>query len=174
MWWEQLKEWITWFFNLTLPVVCISVGALLFFGWKVLMTTSFGKKIYAKVEKDFNNLQSRSDAFIEDTKNEIKSIKEECDAKVKALSEYYENMLAQKQAKEDEMEKFMLAIADCIHNEQVKSLVLEYKNKMNGYRTIMTDKINEVKADYETRLHALEEKLYGEERIDHSSEEEKI
>lgn len=170
MWWEQVKDWITWFFNLTLPVVGISLGVLCLLIYKVFSKTSFGKKQIAKMNEKFNKLATRSDAFIDKVEKEVEYFKKECDAKIKALSEYYENMLAQKQAKEDELESLIIAISENIHNENIKELIEKYKSKMNGYRTIMTDKIESVKAEYDERLRALEGNLYGKE--DNKAKEE--
>lgn len=170
MWWEQVVNWLDGFFNKPLPIVGVSLGIICIVVFRLLARSSFGKKFYNKVEKDFNELQTRSNAFVDNIDKKIKDIEKECNAKIKALSEYYENMLAQKQAKVDELEELICAICDNIHNEKVRELITKYKQKMNGYRTIMTDKIESAKAEYDERLRALEDKLYGKE--DNKAKEE--
>jgi tRNA A22 N-methylase len=170
MWFEQVVNWLDGFFNKPLPIVGVSLGIVCIVVFRLLARSSFGKKLYNKVEKDFNELQTRSDDFVIKANKQIEDYKKECDSKVEAIKTYYETMLAQKQAKEDELETLLLAIGDNIHNEKVRELIEKYKQKMNGFRTIMTDKIERVKAEYDERLRALEEKLYGKE--DNKTKEE--
>lgn len=160
-WFEKVMNWIDWFFNKPLPIVGVSLAIVCIVIFRLVARSSFGKKLYTRVEKDFKETKENVLSKTDEIDIAFKKYKKECDSKMKALSTYYENMLAQKQAKEDEMEKLLIEVSGCIHNERIRSLVKEYQDKMNNHQTIMSDKINKIKAKYEQKLYALEVELYG-------------
>ena len=160
-WFEKVMNWVDWFFNKPLPIVGVSLCIVCIVIFRLFARSSFGKKLYTRVEKDFEETKGKVLSKTKEIDIAFKKYKKESDSKIEALSEYYENMLAQKQAKEDEMENLLVSISECMHNEKVKSLVKEYQEKMSNHTTIMSDKINKIKAEYEHKLHALEVELYG-------------
>lgn len=178
MWWEVVKDWITWFFNLTLPVVGLSVGMVCLVAWRIFARSSFGKKQIKEAREKADKMESKAKEIEEKFEKDKEAIKQEADAKIKAIETYYETKLAQGQAKKDELESFIISVCGHIHNEKVSALVEDYKNKVSSYQTIMTDKINEAKAEvmksYEKRMKELEDTVYGKEEQNNSSTEEAL
>ena len=166
-WFEQVTSWLDMFFNKPLPIVGVSLTVILVFAWKIFIKSSYGKKKYNEVKEGLAQARNQLSQAISDFNNLVNDTKSSCDKKVEAIEEYYECKLAQKQAKEDELEALLLAVGENIHNEKIQGLIKVYKEKNENVQTIMTDRINMAKAEYEERLKVIEENLgIGEAKIE--------
>lgn len=137
MWFEQVKEWITWFFNLPLPIAGISVGTAGVFLIILFSKTSLGKKLYNSVVK------LTKDAI--DTLNEYKAY---ADKRIEELRNMYEEKLQIVNAKNEKLEKLLIAVSENINNKKVKELVNAYceeSKEIIAIADIVDDAIVEVK-----------------------------
>lgn len=115
MWFEELKNNIEWFCNLPLPIVGISVGTAFAFLLIIFSKTSLGKKIYSKAV-----------AKVESAVSLLKTYKEDADKKVASLKSEYEEKLQIVNAKNEKLEKLLIAVSENINNKKVKELVDTY------------------------------------------------
>ena len=125
MWFEQLKEWITWFFSLPLPIAGITVGTACGFLAIIISKTSIGKKMYNKAF-----------AKIDDARAELKKYNEIADNKINELKSEYEEKLQLVNAKNEQLETLLIAISENIHNAKVEKLVKDYCEKSQEYFAI--------------------------------------
>lgn len=112
---QQVKEWIEWFFNLQLPIVGTSVLTVCIFALVIFSKTSLGKKVYIKATMK-----------VEELKLAFKKHKEENDTKIKELKDFYEEKLQLLSAKNDKLEKLLIAVSENINNKKVQELVSAY------------------------------------------------
>jgi len=157
MWFEQVKEWITWFFNLPLPIAGISVGTAGVFLLILFSKTSLGKKLYNSVVK------SVKDAV--DTLNEYKAY---ADTKIEELRNNYEEKLQIVNAKNEALEKLLITVSENINNKKIKEVVNKYcenSNEIIAICDVVDDKVieakeqavseaNKVIEDYKAKLEA--------------------
>lgn len=115
MWFEQVKEWITWFFSLPLPIAGITVGTCGVFLVILFTKTSLGKKLYNKATQK-----------VESAVSELKTYKDYADKKVEELKKVYEEKLQLISAKNEKVEKLLIGISENINNIKVKELVDSY------------------------------------------------
>ena len=166
-WFEQVVNWLDMFFNKPLPIVGVSLAVILIFVWRLFVKSSYGKKKYNEIKNGLMEVRNLFTNISNDMTDKVKDFKSSCDSKVEAIEEYYECKLAQKQAKEDEIEALLLSVGDNIHNEKIQGLIKAYKEKNENVQTIMTDRINMAKAEYDERLKAIEENLgIGKEKVE--------
>ena len=118
MWFEQVKEWITWFFSLPLPIAGISIGTAGAFILIIISKTSLGKKMYAKAI-----------AKCEQARTELKTYKDFADNKINELKGEYEEKLQLVSAQNEKLEKLLIAVSENIHNAKVETLVKDYCEK---------------------------------------------
>ncbi len=112
---QQVKEWIEWFFNLQLPIVGTSVLTVCIFALVIFSKTSLGKKVYIKAMAEVKSAVSL-----------LKTYKEHADKKVDELKSYYEEKLQLVNAKNEKLEKLLIAVSENINNVKVKELVNAY------------------------------------------------
>lgn len=166
-WFEQVTNWLDMFFNKPLPIVGVSLAVILIFVWKLFIKSSYGKKKYNEIKNGLMEARNEFSQAVSNFNDLVSNVKSSCDKKVEAIEEYYECKLAQKQAKEDELEALLLSIGDNIHNEKIQGLIKAYKEKNENVQTIMTDRINMAKAEYDERLKAIEDNLgIGKEKVE--------
>lgn len=137
MWFEQLKEWITWFFSLPLPIAGITVGTACCFLAIIISKTSIGKKMYNKAF-----------AKIDDARAELKRYNEIADKKINELKSEYEEKLQLVNAKNKALEKFFISVSENINNKKVKELLDTYceeSNKVIAIADVVDDAIVETK-----------------------------
>ena len=118
MWFEQVKEWITWFCNLPLPIAGITVGTAGVFLLILFSKTSLGKRLFNKLLEKFEILKSW---VIEQLSGMNKRIDE--------LKNQYEEKLQIANHKTEQVEKLVLDVLPFIHNAQVQEKVTEYLEK---------------------------------------------
>lgn len=155
MWFEQLKEWITWFFSLPLPIAGVSIGTVGVFLVILFSKTSLGKKLYNKAL-----------AKIEKAQEELRTYKNYADKKCDELKSQYEEKLQLVNAKNEKVEKFAIAVSENINNKKVKELVDTYceeSNKVIAIADIVDDAVIEAKEqcykEAEKVINEFEEKL---------------
>lgn len=112
---QQVKEWFEWFFNLQLPVVGTSVLTVCIFALVIFSKTSLGKKVYIKATTK-----------VEELATSFKKHKEESDAKIKELKDFYEEKLQVINAKNEKLEKLLIAVSENINNKHIQELVETY------------------------------------------------
>lgn len=143
MWFEQLKEGITWFCNLPLPIAGFTVGSLIVFVAILFTKTSFGKKLYNKAL-----------AKVENAISELKTYKGYADKKCEELKATYEEKLQIVSAKNEKLEKLLVAVSENINNVKVKELVDAY-NKESKEIIAIADVVDD--AIIETKEQAIKE-----------------
>ena len=155
MWFESLKEGITWFFSLPLPIAGISVGTAGMFLVIIFTKTSFGKKVYNKAL-----------AKVDEAVAKLNNYKAHADKEIEELKEYYEEKLQLVDAKNERVEKFAIAVSENINNKKVKELVDTYCEKSNeviAIADIVDDAVIETKEqcykEAEKVISEFEEKL---------------
>ena len=135
MWFEQVKEWLTWFFGLPTIVAGVSVGSAIIFLSVLFAKTSFGKRVYLKANKKVEELKGLHDQY-------KKLAEEKCDE----LKSYYEEKLEIVNHEKERLEKLLLAISDNINNVKVKEIVSKYKEestKIVAITDVIKDKVEE-------------------------------
>lgn len=155
MWFESLKEGITWFFSLPLPIAGISVGTAGAFLVILFSKTSLGKKLYNKAM-----------AKIEEAISKLNTYKAHADKEIEELKEYYEEKLQLVNEKNKQLETLLIAISENINNKKVKELVDTYCEKSNeviAIADIVDDAVIEAKEqcykEAEKVISEFEEKL---------------
>ena len=146
MWFEQLKEWITWFFNLPLPIAGITTATAGIFLLILFSKTSLGKKILNKIMNAFKKLEESFNA-----------LKIWIETKINELKKYYEEKLQIVEAKNKRLEKLLIAVSENIHNEQVKKLVADYCEQSEKVLTIadaVDDAVIETKNELEKEFNS--------------------
>lgn len=175
MQWEQIVSWFDVTFNKPLPVVGVSLTVIIITAFRLFAKSSFGKKQIRKAEAKAEEVKANFETKKKEFEDKINEYKEECDKKISAIQEFYETSLAQYQASLDASNELLMCLAENSHNEVVKQKVIEYKTKLASQQTIMTQKINEVRFEYEKKVKELED-MFNEikERIDSDTTKEEI
>lgn len=165
MWFEQITNWIIENINKPLPIVGVSLVAILFFAWKIFASSSFGKKQLKEYRIKFEQTAS---SFIE-LKNDFDAKKAEYESKIAELESFYEEKLAQSTAYDNRLEKLLIDICEYLPNKNIKVLIEQFKTE--NHETILEDIKKEVESTFESRIKALEDKQH-EEKVDSSTTEE--
>ena len=139
--WEVIVNGLKEFWAQPVPIIGFSVGTLIIGICTIISKTSFGKRLLNKLKGNVQELSTNVDTFKSDT-----------NAKIEELKSYYEQAMALLEAKKDNTEKLLLAIAEQLHNVKIEELVKEYK--ANAQKSLVLDdivkqKIGEVKEDYD-------------------------
>ena len=115
MWFENVKEWFTWFFSLPLPIAGLTAGTVCVFALVIFTKTSFGKKVYLKAMEEVKSAVSKLNEY-----------KDKADKKVDELKKQYEEKLQIAYAKNEKVEKLLIAVSENINNKKVQELVNAY------------------------------------------------
>lgn len=69
--------WINYFidvFNKPLPIIGITVGALLLFIWRLVISTNYGKSKISEYDAEIEKIKKEKDNFIESANSKIKEL----------------------------------------------------------------------------------------------------
>lgn len=139
--WEQLVDVLKEFWNQPVPIIGFSVGCCLIFIFGIISKTSFGKKMLNKLTLSVDEL-----------KKQVLGIETFSRDKVSDLQSYYEEKIALLEAKKDNTEQLLLAIAGEIHNVKIQEMVEEYRKTMTKdivIGDIIESRIKDYKAEFE-------------------------
>ena len=151
MWFEQVKEWLTWFFSLPLPIAGLTVGSVIIFLAVLFKKSSFGRKMYNKALAKVDELKGLHEEYKKLAEEKCEELKKSYEEKLQIVSYQYE-----------ELEKLLLAIGGNIHNKQIQDLIGEFTEKSQksiAIADIVDDKVIEAKEEALKKVDEFEEKL---------------
>lgn len=133
----DFKQWLLEFSQTKVGmIVCICAGVIVL-AVIILANTSIGRKSLIKLATISRTAKESSDKASKD----IVEYKGKVDERVEELTEKYEKKLAVVEKHNEDLEELLIAIAGCINNKKVKSLIKDYA-KLDT-ENVDTDKILE-------------------------------
>ena len=155
----QCLDTITYYLNMPLPIIGISVISLMIFAWELYSHSAVGKKQLAEFKKENEEL-----------KNEIKDYKLKTDEKINDLKETYEDKLSVVYSQFNFYETSIVNILKEVPNKRVQEEVYKFENTYNEKKAeiseIMSDnypaiqeKLNEIENQFKELMAKYEEEI---------------
>ena len=152
---DQIWAWL----NQPLPIVGVSSIVFGFTIWKIFISTSFGKKCVAELEKKFEELKADYEAKLRQAEEEK--------AEALACKEQTTDMLASFKEEIDTFAEQLAVACETSPNAKVKALATTIRSKKQEIDTLYAEKSSELsksvdeKISKEKRLDEMEEKIMG-------------
>ena len=152
---DQIWAWL----NQPLPIVGVSSIVLGFTIWKIFISTSFGKKCVAELEKKFNELKEDYEAKLKEA--------EEDKAEALAHKEEAVNMLASFKEELDTFAEQLAVACETSPNAKVNALATTIRSKKQEIDTLYAEKSSELSQSVdetiskEKRLEKMEAEIMG-------------
>lgn len=168
-WLDTLSENLSAFWNMPVSIIGFSVGTIIIGACFIIGKTQLGKKAFNKVKKMNEELQAKLKDAIDLTytlNEQFKSYKAEKEEEITRLTEDYQIKLSEYKnymVKQDELIK---VICENSPNKAVKSAFEEYTQvELDLPTNEVIERIKEeTRVEYEDRIKAIEDLVYGEER----------
>ena len=152
---DQIWAWL----NQPLPIVGVSSIVFGFTIWKIFISTSFGKKCVAELEKKFEELKADYEAKLRQAEEE--------NAEALACKEQTTDMLASFKEEIDTFAEQLAVACETSPNAKVKALATTIRSKKQEIDTLYAEKSSELsksvdeKISKEKRLEEMEAKIMG-------------
>lgn len=152
---DQIWAWL----NQPLPIVGVSSIVFGFTIWKIFISTSFGKKCVAELEKKFEELKADYEAKLRQAEKEK--------AEALACKEQTTDMLASFKEEIDTYAEQLAVACETSPNKNVQAIANTIRNKKQEIDTIYAEKSSELsqsvdeKISKEKRLEEMEAKIMG-------------
>lgn len=165
-WFDTFAENLKIFWNQPVPIIGFTVGMVIIGALFILAKTSIGKKALNKLKQLYYDLKARYEVALEvikDTRREFEEFKEEKEKQIVELTDAYELKWNQYKGFVEKQDKMIKVICENSPNVKIKKAYEEYSQiplDLPFNETVERIK-EETRKEYEDRIAALEELVYG-------------
>lgn len=164
--------------NQPLPIIGVSTIAVLFFAYKVFVSTKYGKKVLGEIKEEVKSYKEKYDdkcRELEEKKHEIECLVNAHQSEIDLLKGYLEKVCSTSTNQKIKQIGYELVGAYQEKKDNIIKDLNEYSNDTLAFKeNIKTDELRALESQFDTKLEQLKKELlgYGKETVNSDTEEE--